>query len=128
MDGNDLSWNRFERCCMKRDNLFLTCHCTVTENWANWNPSITAQKMETADLVTFTEEILNGKLHFLCINLAWCLCARRLRTQVYRYLNNSHYQDISLHKKWSFPLRISLVNVTKSAVSCGFGHIYWRNP
>ena len=22
---------------------------------------------ETADLVTFTEEILNGKLHFLCI-------------------------------------------------------------
>ena len=31
-------------------------------------------------------------------------------------------------KKWSFPLRISSVNVTKSAVSCGFGHIYWRNP
>ena len=23
--------------------------------------------LETADLVTFTEEILNGKLHFLCI-------------------------------------------------------------
>ena len=34
----------------------------------------------------------------------------------------------SLHKKWSFPLRISTVNVTKSAVSCGFGHIHWRNP
>ena len=31
-------------------------------------------------------------------------------------------------KKWSFPLRISSVNVTKTAVSCGFGHIYWRNP
>ena len=28
-------------------------------------------------------------------------------------------------KKWSFPLRISSVNVTKSTVSCGFGHIYW---
>ena len=35
---------------------------------------VTAQKIkfsikdfvETADLVTFTEEILNGKLHFLC--------------------------------------------------------------
>ena len=25
-------------------------------------------------------------------------------------------------------MRISLVNVTKSLVSCGFGHIYWRNP
>ena len=27
---------------------------------------VTAQKKETTDLVTFTEEILNGKLHFLC--------------------------------------------------------------
>ena len=34
----------------------------------------------------------------------------------------------SLYKKWSFPLRISSVNVTKSAVSYGFGYIYWRNP
>ena len=31
-------------------------------------------------------------------------------------------------KKWSFPCRISSVNVTKSAVFCGFGHIYWRKP
>ena len=37
-------------------------------------------------------------------------------------------QFVSLYKKWSFPFRISSVNVTKSAVSCGFGHIYWRNP
>ena len=35
--------------------------------------------------------------------------------------------QLSLHKKWSFPLRISSVSVTKSAVSCGFGHIWWRN-
>ena len=35
---------------------------------------------------------------------------------------------ITMHKKWSFPLSISSVNVTKSAVSCKFGHIYWRNP
>ena len=35
---------------------------------------------------------------------------------------------ITLHKKWSFPLRISSVNVTKSAGNCGFGPIYWRNP
>ena len=26
-----------------------------------------------------------------------------------------------------FPLRIPSVNVTKSVVSCGFGHIYWWN-
>ena len=34
---------------------------------------------------------------------------------------NSHK---SLHKTWSFPLRISSVNVTKSGGNCGFGHIY----
>ena len=34
--------------------------------------------------------------------------------------------DAALHKKWSFLLRISSVNVTKSAVSCGFGHFYWE--
>ena len=34
----------------------------------------------------------------------------------------------TFHKKWSFPLSISSVNVTKCAASCGFGHIYWRNP
>ena len=40
---------------------------------------------------------------------------------VYRILHK-------LHKKWSFPLRTSSVNVTKSAVFCRFGHSYWRNP
>ena len=29
-----------------------------------------------------------------------------------------------LHKKLSFPLEISSVNVTKSAGNCGFGQIY----
>ena len=37
----------------------------------------------------------------------------------------SHF---SLHKKWSFPLRISSVNVTKSGGNWGSGHIYLRNP
>ena len=34
----------------------------------------------------------------------------------------------STAQKWSFPLKISSVNVTKSDGHCGFGHIYWRNP
>ena len=37
-------------------------------------------------------------------------------------------QCMSRCKKWSFPLRISLVNMTKSAENCGFGHIFKRNP
>ena len=50
----------------------VNCNCKKEvkkdKDWRN-----TAQKMkfsikdlETADLVTFTEEILNGKLYFLC--------------------------------------------------------------
>ena len=35
---------------------------------------------------------------------------------------------MTLHKKSSLPLRISSVNVTKSAGICRFGQIYWRNP
>ena len=33
----------------------------------------------------------------------------------------------SLQRKWSFPLMIFSVNVTKSAVCRGFCHIYWIN-
>ena len=33
---------------------------------------------------------------------------------------NDFFGESSLHKKWSFPLRIFSVNVTKSAVSFGF--------
>ena len=34
----------------------------------------------------------------------------------------------TLSRKWSFPLGISSVNVTRSAGNCEFGHFYWRNP
>ena len=39
---------------------------------------------------------------------------------------SSIYARMSLHKKWSFLLRISSVNVTKSAVFGWFGHINWN--
>ena len=45
--------------------------------------------------------------------------------------DEKQYQNIkihALHKKWSFKLRISSVNVTKYAGNCWFGHIYWINP
>ena len=43
------------------------------------------------------------------------------------HVQNMH-TPLHKNKKWSFPLRISLVNVTKSAGNWGFGHIYWGNP
>ena len=39
---------------------------------------------------------------------------------VYEAQNKSS-EKRTLHKKWSFPLRISSITV-----SCGSGHIYWR--
>ena len=41
--------------------------------------------------------------------------------------NKSPNIELALHKKWSFPLRISSVNVTKSEGIYGFAHIYWKN-
>ena len=45
---------------------------------------------------------------------------------VIAYIMISH----ATHKKLNvlLRLRISSVNVTKSAGNCGFGHINWRNP
>ena len=107
---------------------------------------------ETADLVTFTEEILNGKLHFLCSGFATCRtclgCSlfalahgqkidgasdkknygTLLNSWITKWCYGIIIWDYTLQKKWSFPLRISSVNMTQFAVSCGFGHIYWRNP
>ena len=39
----------------------------------------------TADLVTFTEEILNGKLHFLCIEITctWASYESIHRTKIF---------------------------------------------
>ena len=65
--------------------------------------------------------------HFICL----CICDLRgcFKKFSWHVSNNlASNLNLSLHKIWSFPLRISSVNVTKSAFSCGFGHIYWRNP
>ena len=36
------------------------------------------------------------------------------------------YEVYTENEKCNFPSRISSVNVTKSTVSSGFGHIYWE--
>ena len=63
---------------------------------------------ETADLVTFTEEVLNGTL-FLKIFYA-----------VYIVKKSFNYQQLHCKK---FPLRFSLVNVSEFAIFFGFVHI-----
>ena len=48
-----------------------------------------------------------------------CMVLKRLNTYLVIWLRNA----LTLHKKWIFPLMIFSINVTKSAVFCGFGHI-----
>ena len=69
-------------------------------------------------------------LHYL-FDFSRFLCFRHvslLTNENSSWLISKFVSTLALHKKWSFPLRISSVNVTKSGVSCGFDHIYWRNP
>ena len=56
------------------------------------------------------------KLPVLFVELETIVFGIRLKT--------SKLKELLLHKKRSFPLIISPVNVTKSAVYCAFGHIY----
>ena len=69
------------------------------------------------------------------VKIGKCDCF--LKSNYNKTENQNNQCDLDLDKvldlyntgqKWSFPLKISSVNVTKSAENCGFGHIYWRNP
>ena len=73
-------------------------------------------KNVTKSSFPFTEEILHVKIHYLC-SLDDTLGERPVG-----------FEEGTLHKEWSLPVKISLVNVTKSAGNSGFGNIYWRNP
>ena len=59
----------------------------------------------------------------------WKYFSRKLYTIITLSFFNLVNLAIYCHctKKWSFPLRVSSVNVTRFAGICGFGHIYWRN-
>ena len=69
----------------------------------------------------------NGYIQFFGLQMLEAVVQRcSVKKVFWEILQNS--QENILYNKWSFLLGISSVNVTKSAVSCGFGYIYWRNP
>ena len=61
---------------------------------------------------------------FYEISLSCALGVRTVQSFEYKILSVKFISCVKLHKKRSFPLRISLVNVTKPAVSCEFRLIY----
>ena len=66
----------------------------------------------------YLKKCFTGKKSFLKFSVYLC------KFNYYRLLQ---FQFLHCTKKWSFPLRISSVNVTESVENCGFGHIYWKN-
>ena len=62
-----------------------------------------------------------------CIKKAILLCGLFPIAKIFVPFSPDLLKHLWLHKKLSFPLRISSVNVTKSGVSSGFDHIYWRS-
>ena len=49
---------------------------------------------ETADFVTFTEEILNGKLHFCAVQII--IIYKNMKFKVYLFIDISNLSDIYL--------------------------------
>ena len=43
-------------------------------------------------------------------------------------VNRTPFVKIITAQKMKLSIEDFFINVTKSAVACGFGHIYWRNP
>ena len=112
---------RFPVCFNLFPFLFLVTPCLVgaVQPYMEW---ISIKKKHTAIINKTRYQELSWKLRFTL---------REFVKPLWQYEHSLALWkgSSSLHKKWSFPLRISSVNVTKSAVSdSGLGHIYWRNP
>ena len=54
-------------------------------------------------------------------------CTKFSDALIYIIVSKYDFATPTLHKKWSLPLKVSSVNVTKSAENWGCGHIYWGN-
>ena len=73
-------------------------------------------------------------LKFLSMQILACLNIFNLQfnsglKKIWDIRYSTSYTDIKLRlwfKRWSFSLRISSANLTKSAGNCRFDHIYWR--
>ena len=81
-----------------------------------FNGNIIHQKQRMISLIYF--QLKNDKFHLSSSFSLFCMIRIKITSP-------------SLNKRWSFPLRNSSLNVTKSAGNfignCGFSHIYWRN-
>ena len=117
-----------ERILQRATSYFLQGTTSATSNERILQPA-TSYFLQQATSATSNEQILQRVM-----SNKWIVTPPFFM----KFWHKEHFSDksfnkwlgknMSLQKKWSFPLSVSSVNVTKSAVSFGFGHIYWRNP
>ena len=129
-------------CCFKKLIIKITKEGNILQKilWRN-------KQTKKSIFVNFEILLLNDKLSQALISLAKYLIeliAKDITYSVicdltwlcYHYTNISGFtivvilwhKTLALHKKWNFPLRVSLVNVAKFIVTSGFDHTYWRHP
>ena len=111
------------RCGVRKKHSAQHCLLALIEKWKQ---SVDHGKAFGALLTNlpknvdcFPHYLFIAKLILIITHLNW-------KMNIFNIASNG--PKLALHKKWCFTLAISSVNVTKSAVPCGFGHMYWRNP
>ena len=107
------------------NNFFqLSSHPSEVWNISDSSISFPKYNVLTFSMLSFTDKFWWWYLKAICSKLLKIL----YKPSTFKNSVSIHNRGLqvlpTLHRKWSFPVRISSVNLTKSAVSCGFSHIY----
>ena len=97
---------------------------TFSTEWLPWLLLIIMMIIIICFLFTLTDR---GSCSEVFCNRAIQKNCSKIKRKSVRSFCCSYAADSRVAKKWSFPLRVSSVNVTKSAVSCGFSQIYRKD-
>ena len=111
----------------------------IMQNRQNYWPNVVVNHSQENDNLHWQQERVPGNIsyrdsvrHRKKIFIISTSLVKDLRMKVLNHCLKNSFAKFQFfpapHKKWNFSLKISSVNVTKSAVSCRFRYIYWRNP
>ena len=88
------------------------------------NPELPPNPLETADLVTFTEEVFKMENFIFCAVLAVKTIAMFARPPIIWKLQTVFHEGAISLQKMKLSVRYF---IPKPAENCGFGHSYGRN-
>ena len=114
-----------EELCKSASRVMYTLLCS-TNKFASGNLRVLIKIFNRMifPICTYNCEVLGSTFFTIKFVSSDFLSKRQLKNTV----DKPHCTFITQHKKWSFPLWIYSINVTKSGGNCWFGYIYWGNP